>query len=454
MTKANVIYILADDMGYGDFGKFNPLIHTPNLDRLVESGCTLANCYAASPVCAPARAAIMTGRYPQRTGAVDTLEVRGLDRLKLSEITIGDVFKANGYHTGLVGKWHNGAIQEEYHPNRRGFDEFFGFRGGWNDYFDYVIERNGQRLSCDRTYLTDVFGREAVDFVERNAQQPFFLHLAYNCPHFPFMVPESYLERYLEKGLPRDTAVIYGMIECMDEGIGRLLDTLEVLGLSENTIVIFSSDNGPDLGQESGLEGMNRYNANLRGYKQLVYEGGIQVPAVIRWPGKIPADMVSDEIVHGTDWLPTLMRLCGLTYEGLPKLDGMDVSEAFFGGNLPKRTLCWQWNRFVPEKGCNAAIRKGDMKFVHPPVDVYMELPASEVDMDVEIKYHPERYTTLYTAPTEVRRMPKAPLEELYNLKEDKSEEMNLIEEMPGEAAALKRELYDWFDEVEKERLS
>lgn len=454
MTKANVIYILADDMGYGDFGKFNPLIHTPNLDRLVETGCTLANCYAASPVCAPARAAIMTGRYPQRTGVIDTLEVRGLDRLKLSEITIGDIFKENGYYTGLVGKWHNGAIDEEYHPNNRGFDEFLGFRGGWNDYFNYNIERNGVKLACDGAYLTDVFSREAVDFVERNASKPFFLHLAYNCPHFPFMVPEIYLERYLEKGLPRDTAVIYGMIECMDEGIGRLLDTLDRLNLAENTIVIFSSDNGPDLGQESGLKGMNRYNANLRGYKQLVYEGGIQVPAVIRWPGKIPEDIVSDEIVHGTDWLPTLMNLCDLNCEKQPKFDGIDITKALIGESMPERTLYWQWNRFVPEKGCNAAIRKGDMKFIHPPVEAYMKLPETETAMDIEIKYHPEKFTQIYAQPIEERNMNNAPKEELYDLGKDKSEQANLIEEMPKEAANLKRELYDWFDEVERERLS
>lgn len=453
MAKTNVIYILADDMGYGDFGRFNPRIHTPNLNRLVENGCTLGNCYAASPVCAPARAGILTGRYPQRVGAIDTLEVRGLDRIKLGETTIADVFQENGYKTGLVGKWHNGAIDPQYHPNRRGFSYFFGFRGGWNDYYNYTIERNGQRLPCDGTYLTDVFSDEAVAFVRRHRESPFFLHLAYNCPHFPFMVPERYLGRYLEAGLPRETAVIYGMIECMDEGIGRLLAALEQEGLLEQTIVIFSSDNGPDLGQESGLAGMNRYNADLRGCKQLVYEGGIQVPAVVSWPGHLPANVISQEMVHGTDWFATLMQLCGLTTGKALQLDGIDVSPALRGGSLPERTLCWQWNRFAPEVNCNAAIRAGNLKFVHPPLPDYMALPQAEVEMDVQIKYHPERFSAVYDGPVAPRQLPQETQDALYDLSQDKSETTNLLKQLPGQAQALKQQLHDWFEAVERDRL-
>lgn len=454
MNKTNVIYILADDMGYGDFGAFNSLIHTPNLDRLVETGCTLSNCYAASPVCAPARAALLTGKYPQRVGVVDTLEARGLDRIKLSEITVGDIFKANNYKTALIGKWHNGAIDPEYHPNNRGFDYFFGFRGGWNDYFNYTIERNGQRLPCDGTYLTDVFSNEAVKFIEENKDQPFFLHLAYNCPHFPFMVPEQYLDRYRKKKIPLETATIYGMIECMDEGIGRILDTLKKLELFERTLIIFSSDNGPDLGQESGRSGMNRFNANLRGYKKLVYEGGIQVPAVVSWPGHIPQGTISSELVHGTDWLPTLIHLCGLKNEFTVDFDGINVSEALTGGHLPKRTLYWQWNRYAPEYRCNAAIREGSLKFVHPPVEEYMSLPESETVMDIDIKYHPEHFTQICTDTVPERHMPEVLLEELYDLENDKCETLNLINQMPAESEKLKEKLYRWFEQVEKERLT
>jgi arylsulfatase A-like enzyme len=179
MRKPNVIFILADDMGYGDFSAFNPeLKGTPALDRLVAQGVTLANCHASSPVCAPARASIITGRYPQRCGVIDTLEARGLDRLNLSETTIGNIFQQNGYSTALIGKWHLGAIDSAYHPNNRGFDHFVGFRGGWNYYYDYSYERNTQRIVGDGTYMTDLLSDEAISYIRSHASEPFFMHLA------------------------------------------------------------------------------------------------------------------------------------------------------------------------------------------------------------------------------------------------------------------------------------
>ena len=165
MRKPNVIFILADDMGYGDFSAFNPALDsTRALDRLVAEGVTLSNCHASSPVCAPARASIMTGKYPQRCGVIDTLEARGLDRLKLSETTVGEIFKQNGYATALIGKWHLGAIDPQYHPVRRGFDHFVGFRGGWNYYFDYTYERGEQRVAGEGVYMTDLWSEEAVSY--------------------------------------------------------------------------------------------------------------------------------------------------------------------------------------------------------------------------------------------------------------------------------------------------
>jgi len=181
MRKPNVLFILADDMGYGDFSAFNPDIDTTKaLDRLVAEGVTLTNCYSSSPVCAPARASLMTGRYPQRCGVIDTLETRGLDRLKLTETTIGDVFKENGYATALIGKWHLGAIDTKYHPIHRGFDHFVGFRGGWNNFYNYTYERGTERKAGDGTYMTDLFSHEAISFIRSNHGNPFFLHLAYN----------------------------------------------------------------------------------------------------------------------------------------------------------------------------------------------------------------------------------------------------------------------------------
>src|SRR5271169_3402315 len=186
-SRPNIGLILADDMGSGDFGCFNyGASKTPVLDQLISEGVCLTQHYSASPVCAPARASLMTGRYPHRTGVIDTLETRGLDRLALRELTMAELLKRAGYVTGLVGKWHNGALDPRYHPNRRGFDEFAGFRGGWQPYWQWHLDRNGSIAGADGRYLTDVFTEEAADFIRRHHQERFFLHLAYSAPHYPF----------------------------------------------------------------------------------------------------------------------------------------------------------------------------------------------------------------------------------------------------------------------------
>lgn len=199
--RPNVILIVADDMGYGDFGVFNDgPARTPHLDALVGEGLCLTQHYAGSPACSPSRAALLTGRYPHRTGALTPMEVRGMDRIALDEATIGDAYKHAGYATGLIGKWHNGALDNRYHPNARGFDEFLGFRGGWMDYFDWWVERNGRRETADGRYLTDVFTDEAVDFITRHRQDPFLLCLMYNAPHSPLQAPDEAVQPYLDAG--------------------------------------------------------------------------------------------------------------------------------------------------------------------------------------------------------------------------------------------------------------
>lgn len=453
--QPNVIYVLADDMGYGDFSAFNdrgPV--TPALDRLIREGVTLRNCYSASPVCAPARAAILTGRYPQRCGVIDTLEVRGLDRLKISETTLAEVFHDNGYSTALIGKWHLGAMAPEYHPNRRGFDYFFGFRGGWNDYYKYNVERNGERLAPDGSYLTDLFSQEAVNYINAHADNPFFLHLTYNAPHFPLQAPDEIVEKYRARG-NFTTAVckLYAMIEIMDRGIGRVLDALDSNDIAGDTIFVFASDNGPDMGGE-GDNCQVRYNCNLRGEKMLAYEGGIRVPAVVRWPGKLPAGEMSDGVVHGTDWFPTLLSMCGIALPEALKIDGMDVTAALLCNPLPPRTLFWQWNRYRPEIKCNAAMRSGNMKLVHAPNDAYLDLPDWEVDMDVEIKYHPERYAGVTTRP--MPELPPIPSVQpmLFDLGVDPLERDDLSGSLARQTAEMESALSEWFDDVERDRLS
>lgn len=449
----NVIYILADDMGYGDFSAFNPEgPETPALNRLIREGVTLENCYASSPVCAPARASILTGRYPQRCGVIDTLEARGLDRLKLSETTLADVMKQNGYDTALIGKWHLGAIDEQYHPNRRGFDEFFGFRGGWNDYYKYHVERNGRPESASGAYITDLFSDEAVRYVRAHARRPFFLHLAYNAPHFPLQAPEETIRKYEATGkFTRAVSTLYAMIEIMDRGIGRVLDALDEAGITENTVVVFASDNGPDMGGE-GEKSLKRFNCNLRAEKMYAYEGGIRVPAVVRYPAKFAANSRSGAVVHGTDWFATILSLCRIAPDANLALDGIDVSEALAGGEAPAREIYWQWCRYAPDVRVNAAARSGQMKLVHAPVWEYLDLPAWEVEMDVEIKYHPERYREVVDLPAPDRPKLGAPAIELFDLESDPGETVDLSAARPAEAKLLEEKLSGWFAEVELER--
>src|SRR5437763_4842715 len=261
----NVVFILADDLGYGDLSCFNGgLSHTPVLDDLAATGTVLTQHYSSSPVCAPARASLLTGRYPHRTGAFDTLEGRGLDRIRLGERTIAEALAANGYATGLVGKWHNGALDERYHPNRRGFREFAGFAGGWSDYWKWRLERNGSTTPSDGSYLTEVLTDEAIGFVHRHRDEPFFLHLAYSAPHYPLQAPETDIAPFAESGeLTGAVARLYAMVSVMDRGIGRVLDGLEADGLTENTLVVFSSDNGPQFGGD-GDNCLDRFNCGYR----------------------------------------------------------------------------------------------------------------------------------------------------------------------------------------------
>lgn len=454
-SKPNIILFLADDMGYGDFGIFSDgSPKTPTLDQLVKDSICLTQHYSASPVCAPARAGLLTGRYPHRTGAIDTLEARGLDRLSLDEITMGDIFKSAGYVTGLVGKWHLGAIDPRYHPNNRGFDEFIGFRGGWSDYYQWYLDYNKKRVKSDGRYLTDVFTQEAIEFIRRHKNEPFFLHLAYNAPHFPFQAPEEDLKPFLETGkFTRAVSFIYAMIYRMDKGISSILEELRTLRLEENTIFIFTSDNGPQFGGEGDMC-TTRYNANLRGCKTNVYEGGIRVPGIIRWPaGGLIGGKMNNTFVHFIDWLPTLCSMAGVKIPGDISLDGQDVSSLLLEGKgdyLLKRF--WQWNRYEPIVTFNSAVRDGKWKLVRPPIPEVFRITKEDADMDRRIKYYPDEFKDIYRGPLLKLNLPN-PLEpQLFDIEEDPYETNDLAVQYPQIVKKMLSELEDWFNEVESER--
>lgn len=452
--KPNVVLILADDMGYGDIRAFgNDIVETPNLDRLAEEGICLTQHYSGSPVCAPARAALMTGRYPHRTGAIDTFEGRGLDRLALREVTLGAHFKQAGYATGLFGKWHLGALDPRYHPNSRGFDEFAGFRGGWSDYWQWRLDRNGNFAKADGRYLTDVLTEEAVGFIRRHRNEPFLLHVTFNAPHFPFQVPEGELGPFQDQpGLTSAVRTIYAMNRRMDKGVGAILDELRKQGLDQNTIVIFASDNGPQMNGE-GDNCTARYNACFNGQKCLVYEGGIRVPAIIRWPAGLDGGRRSTALIHFTDWLPTLAAACGIELASDRPLDGANVLGALRDETPSQdRTFFWQWNRYTPVGSCNAAMRSGAWKLVRPAIPEAMYVAPEDLATDHRLKYEPEKQPDIDRDPEPERTIPDPPAPMLFNLEADPCETEDLSHRRPEMLSKMQRELDNWFEAVEAER--
>lgn len=417
--RPNVILILADDLALGDLARRNGGIsRTPNLDRLAAESVRFTQAYSASCVCAPARAALLTGRYPHRTGVV-TLNMNRfpeLTRLKLDETTIADVLGSNGYVTGLIGKWHCGH-GDDYHPLKRGFQEFEGFSGSQDlSYFKYTLDVAGKDVAVDDDYLTDDLSRRAIEFVRRHRERPFFLHVAHYAPHRPLEAPADLIRFYRDKGLDESTATIYAMIEVMDRGIGELLDELDRLKLSSKTLVIFASDNGPD-----PIPG-KRFNEKRRGMKYEVYEGGIRVPLFVRWPGKLkPGDR--NQAIHFIDLFPTLLEVCGIDHQPQLPIDGVSLRDVLFDNSaLPARHLFWQWNRGTPNYTHNAAVRDGRWKLVRPFVT--RNIPKGDS-----------------TAPAT-----------LYRIASDRGEDADLSAGDPDRRSAMIKALEKWSASVENDR--
>ncbi len=448
MGKPNIVLILADDMGFGDLDAHlatGPLM--PVLGALRHEGVCLTQHYSGAPVCAPARAALLTGRYPHRTGAVDTLETLGLDRLHPDESTLADHLAAAGYRCGLVGKWHLGAFDRRYHPLERGFHEFVGFRGGWSDYYDWHLEAGGSRRDGDGRYLTDVFTAAAVDFVRRHRQEPFFLHLAYNAPHFPLQAPERDVAPFRIPERTPALATLYGMLSAMDRGIGEVLEELDRCGLARDTLVVFASDNGPDFGG-AGERSTRRANGGLRGHKGLTFEGGIRVPAVLRWPAGLPARETRTGLVHFCDWVPTLLEAAGASPVPGPPLDGetrLGLLRGEPAGDPGPRF--WQWNRYRPVGTSNAAMRSGDWKLVRPAIAAAMGLLPEHAQGDRRAKAEPAWVPEMPDAlPVVELPSPEPPL--LFDLASDPLETRDLAGVQPERAAAMLATLEGWFADV------
>lgn len=309
----NLLIILTDDQGFGDFDfQGNKDLDTPNLARLARESVTFSR-FSVSPVCAPTRAALMTGRYPLRTNVHGV--TAGRETMRMEEVTLGNVFQQAGYRTSLIGKWHLGECYP-YVPHARGFHDFVGFRvGHWSNYWDAPAERNGRATRLPG-YITEAFTTEAINWMGRQRRDPWLCHLAYNVPHTPYQAPEADYQRHLKRGHAPELACIYAMVENMDRQVGRLLAHLERSGEAENTIVAFFCDNGPN---------GERYRCGLRGRKGSIYEGGTRSLLTIRWPGRLQGGRTVDTIGAHIDLLPTFTELCSVRRPDGPPLDGVSM---------------------------------------------------------------------------------------------------------------------------------
>ncbi len=335
--KPNVIFIITDDQGYGDLaGTGNPWIKTPNLDQLAEQSIVLRNFHTGT-TCAPTRAGIMTGRHNNRVGVWHTVMGRSL--LHKDEITLADVFKENGYATGLFGKWHLGD-NYPYRPHERGFDEaFYHGSGGvfqitdyWdNDYFDDTYFRNGVPEQTNG-YCTDVWFSNAFDFIERHQEQPFFCYISTNAPHDPFFAPQQYIDMYSNEPNVVNPE-FYGMITNIDDNIGLLRQKMQEMNIADNTILIFMTDNGTSAGMEMDENQFltSGYNAGMRGRKGSKYNGGHRVPFFIYWKdGQISGGKNIDKLTSFMDIMPTLLDLCTLDHPDID-FDGQSIKPLLYG---------------------------------------------------------------------------------------------------------------------------
>ena len=322
--------ILADDQGWGDLSASgNGNLSTPHVDSLARDGTSLERFYVCA-ICSPTRAEMLTGRYHTRMGVTSTSS--GGERLASDESTIGDTFKAAGYATGAFGKWHNG-MQWPYHPNARGFDEYYGFCSGhWGHYFSPQLEHNG-KLVQGKGFITDDLTDHAIDFIEKNKNKPFFCYLPYNTPHAPMQVPEHVWKKFDGVDLKmrhrepnkenlQQTRAALAMCENIDWNVGRIIKKLDELDLADDTILIYFSDNGPN---------SYRWNGDMKGRKGTIDEGGVRVPFLIRWPGHIPAGTKVPQIASAIDLLPTLTDLAGIKMISEKPLDGTSIKPLLLG---------------------------------------------------------------------------------------------------------------------------
>lgn len=406
--KPNIVIVMADDMGYGDISPFDGWIETPHLDQLAEEGVRFTHFYASGPVCSPTRAGLLTGRYQQRAGIPGVVYAdpnrNRQHGLQMSETTIAEALKEAGYATGMFGKWHLG-YERQYNPIHQGFDRFRGYVSGNVDFFGHVDQAgfydwwDGDQLINERGYVTHLITKHAVQFIKDHQEEPFLLYLPHEAPHYPYQGPDDEPFRIVGKNTPEPREpeqvkkAYTEMVYELDRGMGSVLNTLDSLGIREHTIVFFFSDNG------ANREGSN---GALRGFKGSLWEGGIRVPAIVNWPGRIQPGRATDQLAITIDIMPTVLSLADASMS--TSFDGVDLGPVLFDNTpIGDRTLYWEYNN-------QRAVRSGTWKYAEGLNG--LDAPG------------------------------------LYDLAEDPAEQNNLGDSEPEKLIALKRMFDAWKEDV------
>lgn len=430
--RPNFIVIMTDDQGYGDLSCMGSKdFVTPHIDGLAASGARFTDWYSGSPVCSPSRACLLTGRYPGNAGVRAILAGhRKASGLTPKVPTIAAALKSQGYKTSLVGKWHLG-LKEECRPNQNGFDDFYGFMAGCVDYYSHIfywgmadghtdpthdLWENGKEVRENGRYMTELITEKAVESIRGHAkaQEPFFLYVGYNAPHYPMHAPEKYMARFAH--LPWDRQVMAAMIAAVDDGVGEIIAELKRCGEYENTCIFFQSDNGPSRESRNWLDGTpdpyyGGQTGGFKGHKYSLFEGGIRVPGIFSWPGAIPAGQVIHEPCGAIDVFPTLLRWAGGD-PGAYTLDGCPLQEVLTqGAKSPHGDIFWEMDG-------QTAVRHGKYKLVLNGVLVEGEPVQAPVFLS--------------------------------DLEEDPGETRNLAEQLPELTKELTEKALAWREALEK----
>jgi arylsulfatase A len=364
--KPNVLLIFTDDQGTIDLNCYGSKdLYTPNLDRLAREGTRFTQFYVGAPVCSPSRAALMTGRYPQRAGVPSNApSQRGHAGMSPEQVTIAEMLKSAGYATGHVGKWHLGYTPETM-PNGQGYDYSFGHMGGCIDNYSHFfywqgpnrhdLWQNGEEIWRDGEYFGELMVDECKKFIDENKNDPFLLYWAINMPHYPLQGTEKWRKKYQHLDAPRRMYAAF--VSTADEMIGNVIKHLEKLGLREDTIIIWLSDHGHSVEERTFGGGGN--SGDFRGHKFTLWEGGIRVPCIVSWPGHIPKNAVRDQMAISIDWMPTIAQYCGIKQHE-PKIDGKSIVSIIESEDTPSPHKVLHW-----ETGKHWAVRAGDWKLVH-----------------------------------------------------------------------------------------